>query len=513
MTNEQKIATLKEQDYGAIDFSLHLIEGVIAQVNCAYNYMNGDFETLYNLDDVDVIKYGNNYFPIAKANMHHFAQCATCGEWLCLEEDTYIEDNNGNYYHDNYRCTDNEVFWCEYHEQYERYIDTDCRTVNTRYGEQTWCESACYDHAFWSEYSEEYWSNSDYYARRVYNSNRNYQVWTDNEADDNACWCDRCENYFESDWYDYDAECCIECAGGDAVNGACINTYHTSKNSNSLDFFGTSHFTKWAGFGGELEIDTTYDNARENQQKLLNALKEEFGDRITFERDGSLDNGFEIITAPHTKEEMDTVDWAKLMQLCKDYGYRSHDTSTCGLHFHVSGNMFGATREKMFDTIAKVIAFYERYFDDFVKLSRRGGASRWASNYGLTYNGNMNDYKQRCRAIVDRMDYNDRYYAINLTNTCREDGTKVFRTVEFRINRGTLNYNTFRASYNLIYNLIKNAKKISWDDPNFFDPKKWLKGCEANTYAYINKRNAFEGVFYMPQTQANTEYTQEIVQA
>ena len=312
--------------------------------------------------------------------------------------------------------------------------------------------------------------------------------------------------------YNHDAEMCYDCAN--SRNNAIINSYHASKNSNSLHFFGESKFTNWAGVGFELEVDTTYQNAQNNQQNLLNALKEEFGDRITFERDGSLENGFEIISAPHTKDEMSIVDWAKLLQLCKEHGYVSHDAKTCGLHFHVSGYMFGATKEKQHDTIAKVIAFYNYFYEDFVKLSRRPNeeyysAYRWANKYEIYYHNNIDTYKAECQNLVRRYAQryiSDRYRAINLTNT---DRNELFKTVEFRINRGTLNPNTFYATYDLIITLIKNAKKIDWTSPDFFNPKKWLSGCKPNTYAYIVKRNAFEGVFYLPQANTETEDTQE----
>lgn len=509
MTTNEKIELLQNQNYEGTGFDLEIkdINGTI-MCNCYYNDTKYSYEffediPMYNIEDIEVIEYNGKWIPVAKTNMEHFKKCETCGEWLCLDYDDFIEDDNGNYYHDCYACTDDEVFYCEYHEQYERCYERDEHTVNTRHGEQTWCESAVDEDAFWSEYSEEYWSGNDYdYERVYYNHDGGYYIWERNEAIDYAYYCEHCDNFYTDDMYDCDNESCLRCN-----YSSLINRYHYSKENGTLHFFGESKYVNPVGLGFELEIDTDYSTAQRNQVKLLKALKERFGDRITFERDGSLENGFEIISAPHTKDEMSLVDWGELMELCKEHGYKSHDAGTCGLHFHISGYMFGATKEKQYDTIAKVIAFYERYFNDFIALSRRGSETRWGAKYGVIYNGNMEDYKAKCKALATPNRYRDRYYAINLTNV--DWSNNLYKTVEFRINRGTLNINTFNATWDLIVTMIKNAKKIDWNDSDFFNPKKWLKGCKANTYAYIVKRHAFEGTFHLINTTQETEYTQE----
>jgi hypothetical protein len=501
MTNEQKLAILREQTYNNFDLQIKEENGTIL-VNC---WVNGDF---YPLDEIRVINYQDEMIPVSLDEMDEcFRQCACCGEWIFINDDDYLYANDtGNYFHDHSPCNEN-VYWCDYHGEYEENELTEVN-VDNRYNNEYWCESALENHAFYCERSEEWYSDRAFDSVEVH-FNDYTETWEYSQAEENAYYCEECGQWYSYHMWDDDADMCCNCVGNS--NRAVINAYHTSKNNDTLTFFGESKYTNWAGTGFELEVDTSYQNAQDNQQNLLNALKEKFGDRITFERDGSLNNGFEIISAPHTKDEMANVDWADLLNTCKEHGYISHDAGTCGLHFHVSGYMFGATLEKQHDTIAKVIAFYEYFFNDFVKLSRRGGEVHWANKYGIRYDGDIDTYKAKCKEIVyeyARGWYSDRYKAINLTN---RGSDKLFKTVEFRINRGTLNANTFYASYDLIMQLIKNAKKIDWTSPDFFNPKKWLSGCKSNTYAYIVKRNAFEGVFYLPQTNAETEYTQENV--
>ena len=502
MTNQEKLNLIQNTNYND-EYAPRIEErDGVTYVNCSYD------DQMYPLDDIVLFEYdGVENLPILCDNLDlHFVECENCGKWLQRDiDDIYITGDSGNHFCEH--CSQ-YLFWCDHCEQWQEYEDDLC-TVNTRYGQECWCQCCTDNNAFYSEHSEEYFSDRDFNCTDVYDEYGNSFSATTDEACDNYYWCEECQEYYTSDAFDHDSDMCLECAESNS-NTATINRYHTSKSNNTLKYFGVSKYVNWCGIGFELEVDTTYENKCRNQQNLLNALKEKFGDRITFESDGSLDYGFEIISAPHTKDEMNVVDWAELMQICKDYGYRSHDTNTCGLHFHVSGYMFGATKEKQHDTIAKVITFYERYFEDFVKLSRRGSVTRWAKKYGVD-TSNINYCKNICKQIVlnhsTESDYDERYRAINLTN-CDDNG--LFKTVEFRINRGTLNYNTFRASYNLILTMIKNAKKIEWNDSDFFDPKRWFKGCEANTYAYINKRGAFEGMFYVANANAQTEYTQEI---
>ena len=508
MTNEQKLQLIKNAQYR--EYVLNCInDNGTTLVECAYS---GE---LTPIDDIVLIDYnGETNLPVSKESLDNaFIQCDDCGKWLLIDDHNYVTTYDGDHFCDD--CEYDNVFWCDYHEQYERYPD-DARTVYACNGNtEQWCESAVEYGAFWCYYNEEYYSNDFYDSEEVFNQYGEYETWERYTARDNAYYCDECGCYFTESAYDFEAGMCDGCASESHRSTNPLNllkSYHTSKNNNTLQFYGESKYVNPVGLGFELEIDTTYSNAQENQGKLLLALHEAFGDRLTYETDGSLENGFEIISAPHTKSEMYLVDWTKMLELCREHGYTSHDNGNCGLHFHVSGYMFGATKEKQYDTIAKVIAFYEYHYNEFVKISRRDDyhAGRWAGKYGLRYT-NMEEYKTGCLNIVKRYATgwdNDRYKAINLTNRSR-DG--LFKTVEFRINRGTLNPNTFYASFDMILQLIKNAKKISWDDPNFFEPKKWFSGCKANTYAYIVKRGAFDSTFYVPQANNETEYTQENV--
>ena len=89
-------------------------------------------------------------------------------------------------------------------------------------------------------------------------------------------------------------------------------------------------------FGFELEVE---DNAGRGTQQGAELVLDALGDRVYCKHDGSLDDGFEIVSHPHSFEQLENLDWNFLNQL-RNRGYRSWDTNTCGLHVHISRTAF-----------------------------------------------------------------------------------------------------------------------------------------------------------------------------
>ena len=139
-------------------------------------------------------------------------------------------------------------------------------------------------------------------------------------------------------------------------------------------------------------------------------------------------------------------------------GYRSHQTSTCGLHIHVNRESFGETRDEQDEVISRILYFVEHHWNELLKFSRRSEYSmnRWAARYG---------YEHSPKAILDKAKKgnNGRYAAVNLMN---------YATIEFRMFRGTLKYNTFIAALQLVnricdvavYSSDEGIAKVSWSD-------------------------------------------------
>ena len=210
-------------------------------------------------------------------------------------------------------------------------------------------------------------------------------------------------------------------------------------------------------FGVELEIDRAgeYDS---NADKIL-AIGNHDEPRVYCKHDGSLDEGFEIVSHPATQDShMHSLPWEQMMNAAVAMGYCSHQATTCGLHVHISRDAFGRTEQAQEAAIARLLFFVEKHWNELLKFSRRTNRQleRWAARYG---------YKDTPKEMMDHAKsyHYGRYTCVNLTNT---------ETVEIRIFRGTLKYNTFIATLQLVNRLCDVAiyltdselHAMSWSD-------------------------------------------------
>lgn len=199
--------------------------------------------------------------------------------------------------------------------------------------------------------------------------------------------------------------------------------------------------------GVELEVESP----REYPDTLSDKVDELMGDLVTCERDGSLDEGFEIITQPATPAAfMNKFKLDELCALLDENGAKSHDTRTCGLHVHYSRAALGHTEQARDMVCAKILVLMDKFTDELTKFARRDWANgRWAPKYS-----NFNaDGEQSTKKLLDKYkpckESGDRYKALNLTNDA---------TIEFRIFRGTLNPLALRATVALVDTIVNYCK-------------------------------------------------------
>lgn len=98
---------------------------------------------------------------------------------------------------------------------------------------------------------------------------------------------------------------------------------------------------------------------------------------------------------------------------------------------------FGETEGQQDACIARILYIVEKHWDELLKFSRRTQSQldQWAARYG---------YKEQPREILDHAKKGNgrgRYASVNLQNE---------NTIEFRIFRGTLKYNTLIATLQLV---------------------------------------------------------------
>lgn len=135
-----------------------------------------------------------------------------------------------------------------------------------------------------------------------------------------------------------------------------------------------------------------------------------------------------------------------MMKEAVKLGYRAHDTTTCGLHIHVSRDPLEGRERTLFNVI-------KRFRKELIKLSRRKDM------------GKLEQYAAFPSEDTDWGDYStgSRYHALNLRN---------FATIEFRFFQGTLKPESFTAAIQLIIGICRwaldhepdDVEGMSWDD-------------------------------------------------
>ena len=232
-------------------------------------------------------------------------------------------------------------------------------------------------------------------------------------------------------------------------------------------------------FGLELEVDLGGESNK-NAKVLLDIANGWEGDRLYIKHDGSLNDGFELVSHPMSLSyHLHEMPWKELLQEAKNMGYRSHQTSTCGLHIHVSREAFGETDDEQDRAIARILYFVERHWEELLKFSRRTPRQleRWAARYG---------FKDQPVEILDHAKkggHAGRYSCINLENSA---------TVEFRIFRGTLKYNTLIATLQLVERVCDVALFLSDEEVKAMSWTTFVAGCQTpELVQYLKERRLY----------------------
>lgn len=217
-----------------------------------------------------------------------------------------------------------------------------------------------------------------------------------------------------------------------------IGSYHSSK---SRIRFQRDDWTKehkrFLGVELEVELVDRYAERKDKARQLNELINEgDVGSKVFFENDGSLTNGFEVVTNPMSLPAHREL-WKWLQDKSATKGLISHkgrdgNNSSCGLHVHVNRDSLTKLQ------IAKMVAFVNNPDNQefMTALARRYGQA--ATGY--------------CRIKADKAKVgkaassSDRYEAVNVTPR---------HTIEFRIFRGTLKYESLVAAIEFVHALCE----------------------------------------------------------
>lgn len=446
-------------------------------------------------------------------------ECEHCGERHLNANKRYVELDDGTQETWCVDCLDSDAFECE-HCGAVHPLEEGRTVITTESGvTEVWCDSCVCDDAYTCEDCGDYvacdvstWINDMHVVCPTclddgYDTCEHCGEWAPRDRmteirgggyicercyEEHYMYCAECGEVVPSDDYDYDAEMCYECLGDrDSSNerqhypNAVRLNYHDYDRP-SLRWFGECR-PSWngvmRGIGVEVECDAPQRGISLNMQGALNDVCALMGDRVFFEYDCSLTNavgkGFEMITQPHTLEAFYEMPWRETFKAIMEHGWAAHDAGTCGLHVHFSRELFGADTETQDDNIAKLMQFFELYYDDIVKVSRRTvdetGNVYYARKHGSKSKSRLKDIAEsKCCG---------HYSAVNVNNE---------HTVEIRIMRGTLNYSTFMACIDFLVTVVRNSCRIGWSDTT--EASEWLMGLKPETIEYVRSKGArFEG--------------------
>ena len=350
-----------------------------------------------NLEELISAYYKGELIEVCESKINtDFFYCEDCNEYYHNDEKVEVEGGN----HICQSCVDDSYYSCD-----------DCGTIHhtdtttTIHNGNQVCES-CRDDYFWCD------SCNDYYHVDDMHSHEDGDMVCSN-CIESMYSCPECGHYSE---YDHsDGHCCNNCGyeeynSEDEYDGM-ILPYDAKP---SLDFIGeSSKLNPFIGF--EIEVEARQGDRYSIAEHCYNEFEKCF-----LKNDGSLSDGFEVVSHPKTIDEHYKCNYKEAMKEAARIGARSHDTSTCGLHFHFDKKHMSEGHKVRFGM------FFSLCQTQLITLARRS-SERWCQ------------YKETGLAW-DQYKESERYEAVNWTN---DD------TVEVRIFKGTLKYETFMASMEL----------------------------------------------------------------
>lgn len=529
-TNEQR---LEAEERRTTTASIHYVVNTMRGIESTLNNERTRVESLEKTCEIDIAPLGvritvsykmyntlaNNCLLTHKMKItgvtskaFGFVKCALCGSWTRADKVLHYHESNGKHITG---CTDCLV-QCEccgevnkitdsYRTHYDTYICSACEANNIHYG-------FCYDCGELfsmddlQEYNDEFYC-TDCYERRVESDE---DCNDDDDYDDNAL----------VKGYHYHKNCSWKYVTTTAFDKE-ANTEATEETEETgttqvaspkvLKLDSIIPWNEFKGYGVELEVDAK--SSRDNNQacrelnKIVGMNEYETNGVLMYEHDGSLNNGFEIITKPCEADTLlNGIPWKAMCNKLVEMDYSSHNVGTCGLHIHISRASLHRT------AIANMFLLFDFFWEDLLKASRRRDTRycdrlnviRAKGKYALATLGTSNITKEVQDAIKDSFKF---AYELADTTDSTVDCNDVTvdwhyvclnnqgnTTFEVRLGRGTLNHTSLMAWLKLILHIVSVAKRIPACSAELYKADTWLQGLDVATLQYLKSRHAFENV-------------------
>lgn len=305
----------------------------------------------------------------------------------------------------------------------------------------TGCLNSCDSCGEWYQYlSNTHWfedicgdCQDDYFGCPNCNNTTNYDNSV-SSTDSEETWCDRCASRY---WH-YCGDCSEWYANSESDE--CDDAYRYGINDYSFKPTPIFHYKpekpSKTFFGFELEVEAIHETISAGVDIIRYYATD---DLLYLKSDGSLSDGFEIVTHPMTHDwAMEKFPWEMIEKLRRS-GYRSWDTDTCGLHVHASRTSF-VDRSHLW----KWTYLINKNNKECIDLAGRN--SHYAQFYGV---------KPTSDIVLKKAEPRERYMAINLQPR---------DTVEVRIFKGSLRIARVKTALDFMQSTIEFADKLTIKD-------------------------------------------------
>ena len=273
--------------------------------------------------------------------------------------------------------------------------------------------------------------------------------------DNNVYTCSDCnDQYWDGDDHD-----CSESYGG---------LIHDYSYKPRPYFFGKNDKERiFMGF--ELEVEIIDGGMREHAEEVTKSL----GEHAYLKYDGSLEHGFEIVTHPHSLDSYRKEFAFESFRKFRQDGLRSWNTSTCGLHVHVSRTAFG---DSPYDnrTRSDIIKSRQLHELRFIKLiyDNQRQVCRLAGRTSNSY-ANFQDKGNLTNKVIHGNDVGGRHAAVNTYNE---------NTLEIRIFKGSLHEKRVLMALEFVHSAVEYTRDLKVNGKN-----KALSWLAFSGYVHANQ--------------------------
>jgi len=240
-------------------------------------------------------------------------------------------------------------------------------------------------------------------------------------------------------------------------------------------------------FGLEIEMEARSSCPSDFPEQIDELFN---GQYCKFKGDGSLGNGFEMVTAPctlayHRKQIDKLFDWDNWTDNDKNTYVKAWNTDTCGIHVHINRASFTGSQ------IGKILQIVN---EDMNRNFIEAVAGRKANDYAK--------FKQKSIAEGSQRDYS-KYEAVNTAHS---------QSIELRIFRGNVTKNGILRVLEFSSALADYVQQCSFKALHYRDFLKWFNLPRNRAdYPFINEWFVRKG--YLKDGKSNRLVTDEINEA